>query len=61
MLLHYVYVDKLFALTKAIPIMFERATTYYQTLQTWIGYNTTRYHNFNVLPLAIPYIFTQFT
>ena len=28
------YVDLLFALTKAIPIMFERVTTYYQSLKT---------------------------
>ena len=35
----YMYVDILFPLTKAIPIMFERVTTYYQTLQIWIGHN----------------------
>ena len=38
------YVDILFPLTKAIPIKFECATTYYQTLKTWIGHNATRYH-----------------
>ena len=30
----YMYVDILSSLTKAIPIMFERVTTHYQTLQT---------------------------
>ena len=28
---------------------------------TWLGHNATRYHNFNVLPHAIPYIYTQFS
>ena len=36
--------------------MFEKVTSYYQTLQTWIGHNATRYHNLN----ALPYIFSQF-
>ena len=54
------YVDVLFPPTKAIPIMFERVTKYYQTLQTWIGHNATRYYNFNALPHALPYIFSQF-
>ena len=40
--------------------MFERVTTYYQTLKTWIDHNATRYHNFNALPHALPYIFSQF-
>ena len=61
MFIHYMYVDVLFPPTKAIPIMFERVTKHYQTLQTWIGHNATRYHKFNVLPHAIPYIFTQFS
>ena len=56
MIIHYKYVDILFLLTKAIPIMFEHVTTHYQTLETWIGHNATRYHNFN----ALPYIFSQF-
>ena len=83
---HYMYVDILSPLTKVIPIMFERVTTHYQTLQTWRGHmqrviitstryhthyrtfllgltwvdhNAMRYHNFNVLPHALPYIFTQ--
>ena len=64
MFIHYNYVDILFPLTKAIPIMSERVTTHYQTLWTWIGYNATRYHNFNALqhalPHALPYIFYQF-
>ena len=34
--------------------MFERVTTHYQTLQTWIGHDTMRYHDFN----ALPYIFS---
>ena len=32
------YVDIFFPLTKAIAIMFERVTTHYQTLQTWIDH-----------------------
>ena len=64
MLIHYMYADILFPLAKAIPIMFERVTTHYQTLWTRIGYYATRYHNFNALayalPHALPYIFPQF-
>ena len=30
MFIQYVYVDILFPQTKAIPVMFERVTTYYQ-------------------------------
>ena len=56
-------VDIFFPLTKAIPIIFERVTTHYQTLQTWIGHDATRYYNFNVLPHAspdmLPYIFVS--
>ena len=37
------HVDILFALIKAIPIMLERVTIYYQTLKTWIGHNATHY------------------
>ena len=58
------YVDVFFPLTKVIPIMFEHVTTHYQTLQTWIGHDATRYHNLNALPHALPhalpYIFSQF-
>ena len=57
MFIHYMYVDILFPLTKFILFIFERVTTHYQTLQTWIGHNATRYHNFN--PLL--YIFSQFS
>ena len=39
--------------------MFERVTTHYWTLQTWIGYNVTHYHNFSALPHALPYNFSQ--
>ena len=60
MFIHYMYVDRIFPLTKDIPIMLERVTTHYQTLQTRIGYNATRYHNFNMLPHTLPYIFSQF-
>ena len=49
MFIHYIYVDILFPLTKAIPVMFERITTHYRILQTWIGHNAMRCHNFNVL------------
>ena len=52
----YIYVDILFGLTKAIEIMFERVTTYYQTLKTWIGHNATRYHTFNALPHALSHV-----
>ena len=54
------YVDIIFPLTKAIPIMFECVTTYYQTLKTWIGHSARCYHKFNALPHALPYIFSQF-
>ena len=27
----------------------------FQTLQTWIGHNATRYHNLNTLPYALPH------
>ena len=27
----------------------------FQTLQTWIGHNATRYHNLNALPHVLPY------
>ena len=43
------HVGILFPLTKAIPMMFEGATTHYQTLQTWISHNATRYYNFSAL------------
>ena len=52
----YIHVDILFHLTKVIPIMFERVTTYYQTLKTWIGHNATRYHTFNALPHALSHV-----
>ena len=59
--IHYMFVDRLFLLTKAISTMFEPATTHYQTLQTWIRHNTTCYHNFNALPHTLQYIFSQFS
>ena len=31
----------------------------FQTLQTWIGHNVTRYHNLNKLPHALPCIFSE--
>ena len=55
MFICHMYVDILFTLTKAIPIMFERVTTYYQTLRTWRSHNAMRYHNFNTLPHALPH------
>ena len=59
------YVDILFSLTKSIPIMFEHVTKHYQTLQTWMGHDATRYYNFNALrhalPHVLPYIFSQFS
>ena len=61
MFLHYIYVDILFPLTKAILIMFKHVTTHYKTLQTWIDHNATSYHNFNVLLHVIAYLFIQFS
>ena len=58
------YVDILFLLAKDFPIFFECAVTHYQTLQTWIGHNATRYHYLNalphVLPHTLPYFFSLF-
>ena len=59
--IHYIYVDILFLLTKAVQIMFKRVTRHYQTLHTWISHNVTRCHNFNTLPHALSYIFSQFS
>ena len=61
MLIYFMYVDILFSPTKTISIMFERVTTHCQTLKTWIGHNTMRYQNFNMLPHALAYIFSQFS
>ena len=30
-----------------------------RVIQTWIGHNATSYHNFNALPHALPYVFSQ--
>ena len=64
MFVHYIYVDILFPLTKAIPIMFERVNTHYQTLRTWIVHNATHYHHFNALRYSLShelaFIFSQF-
>ena len=56
MFIHCMYVDILFPLTKAVSIMFERVTTHYQTLRKWIDHSSMGYHNFNMLPHALPYI-----
>ena len=72
MFIHYMFVDILFPPTKAIPIMFEHSFhsnkshsnyvwTHYKTLETWIVHNGTRYHNFNPLRHALPYIFLSLT
>ena len=53
------YVDMLLPLAKAIPIMLERITAYYQTLKTWIDHNVKCYHNFNLLPHTLPLISPQ--
>ena len=50
--------DILFAISKAILIIFEKHATHYQTLETWIGHNATRYPILNALPHALPYIFS---
>ena len=57
MFIHYIDVDILFPLVKVTPIMFERVTTSYHT---WIGHNARHYHNFNMLPHVLLYIFSQF-
>ena len=61
MFIHYMFVDIIFPLTKTIPIIFKHITTDYQTLETWIDHNATRYHNFNQLPHALPYIYLSLT
>ena len=52
-------VDILFALSKHILIIFEKHVTHYQTLETWIGHNSTRYHILNALPHALLCIFSE--
>ena len=47
-----------------VTITSTRYHTRYRTFSlslTWVGHNAMHYHNFNVLPHAIPYIFTQFS
>ena len=61
MFAHYMYANILLPLTKAIPIIFGHVIKHYKTLQLWIGHNGTRYHNFNALPHALTYIFSQFS
>ena len=57
MFIHYMYVDVFFPLTKAITIMFEHVTTHYQTLQTWIGHDATRYHpRYHTFSLTLTWI-----
>ena len=59
MFMHYMYVNIVFPLIKAIPILFERAATHYKTLRTWIIHNAMHYHNFDALPQTLAYIFSQ--
>ena len=33
--------------------------TNFQTPQTWLGQNATRYHGLNALPHALPYMFSE--
>ena len=33
--------------------------TNFQTPQTWLGHNVTRYHDLNALSYALPYIFSE--
>ena len=57
MFIHCMYVGVFFPLTKAIPIMFEHVTTHYQTLQTWIGHDATRYHtHYHTFSLSLTWI-----
>ena len=59
MLMHCMYVDILFLLTKTSNYVWTCYITHYQTLQTWVGHNKTRDHNFNALPQVLPYILSQ--
>ena len=38
----------------------ERVTTRFKTQETWIGHNTTSYHNLNALLHVLPHIFFSF-
>ena len=40
--IHHIHIDMLFPLTKVIPTMSERVTTYQQIQKTWIRHNETR-------------------
>ena len=47
-----------------VTITSTRYHTSYRTFSlslTWIGQNAMRYRNFNVLPHALPYIFSRFS
>ena len=47
-----------------VTITSMRYHTRYSTFSlslTWLAYNATHYHNFNVLPHALPYIFSKFS
>ena len=33
----------------------------FQTLHTWIGHDAMQYHDFIMLPHALPYTFSQFS
>ena len=59
MFIHYMYADISFSLTKAIPIMFERVTTHYQTLQTWIGHAASLTW-FGAICNALPHVTVKF-
>ena len=61
MFIHYIYVDIIFHLTKAIPNMFERVITHYQTLHTWIGHNAMRYHtHYRTFSLSLVWFWEYF-
>ena len=57
---HTLYVCWYTSPSKKCHSNYECVTTYYQALQPWIGQNETRYDNFNALPYALPFIFSQF-
>ena len=57
------YLDILFLLTKAIQVIFELVTTYYQILKTWkvimqrVTISSTRYHSsYHTFSLSLTWI-----
>ena len=52
------------AMMQSVTITLTRYHTRYHIFTpslTWLGYNAKLYHNFNVLPHALPYIYSKFS